>query len=194
MDIVLGNVILTDLLLSLKLHKCLVFFFWNLTRFFFLLPTPCKLTMYVQCHWQWTGPGPKKAVLQPYITLTPSWKFLGKGYFGGGKGACFNTTMYVVDYRGSRGMLSCHDDVMGGKWNCKRLAIFFPIPEIFLKHSHNEWVSLGQTFELPTLAGLGLIFHFCDSNLISEVRTVCCQLNRMLSSVSQRAKPYLHKG
>lgn len=64
----------------------------------------------------------------------------------------------------------------------------------FLQRWHNEWVSLGQTFELPMLAGLGLVFHFRDSNLISEVGTACVWLNRMLSSVNQRAKPYTHRG
>lgn len=64
----------------------------------------------------------------------------------------------------------------------------------FLKHKQNEWVSLGETFELPILAGPGLVFHFSDSNLITEVGTAGCWLNRTLPSVGQRAKPYMHEG
>lgn len=39
----------------------------------------------------------KKAVLQPHVTLTPIWQNLGKGNFGGGEGAHFNTTTYIAD-------------------------------------------------------------------------------------------------
>lgn len=140
------------------------------------------------------GTGPKKAVLQPYIILTPSWKILGKGKFGGGEGACFNTTMYVVDLRGPRWDAGLPWRHYGREMELQDVGNFLSNPLDFLQRWHNEWVSLGQTFELPMLAGLGLVFHFRDSNLIREVGTACVWLNRMLSSVNQRAKPYTHRG
>lgn len=175
MDIVLGNVTLTQAYYCriTQMLEMLVFLFCRgiggHQEFLFWLSTPCKLTMHVQCHLQRVLD--QKSCSSTLYNINSQLKNSWQRQFWGRQWSLLqyhNVCSWL-----ERMEMGCWV-AMTTSWEGNGIARgcnFLSNPLGFLKHWHNEWVSLGQTFELPLLAGLGLVFHFSDSNLISEVGT-----------------------
>lgn len=141
------------------------------------------------------GPVPKSISSAAYNSVNFQLENAWQRQLPGLRGGCLkNGSICTWTGEKERGMLSCHSNSMGRKWNCTGLVVFFQFPW-FLKHWHNEQVFPWAEF-WSKANWLVQISYFISMTVILLLRweTVLYWLDKMLSCVSLRAKPSTLEG